>query len=353
MSDNRREYLVDTTVSRSNTTERLHEYQKRGVQKVQVIAYIDSRTTDICRSMNNRIFEIGPAAESLRSQESLVQDGNFWKSNKYFYQTGTEKMSKPWLPPYHYNCRTRIVPYVEPVDPSEQMLDRFANLERVEERQMQATRDRAVKFEFASKQRLLEHVIKHGHEYGTDDPKVYMRKLREIVADPSSNAALGIYKANKCLTLYLWSSEPRDFGGVTKYDLVIINLDRNHDLTLYPATKDWIENSIGNEENLKAMIIKDEIISKGDKKMITSHDVKCYEDILDYLEWGDDTAGYSAGGRMWFEREWDSIAPELKERILAVDRIVLERHVDAYDVERYKEYIATIRRRLEIEEGKR
>jgi len=45
--------------------------------------------------------------------------------------------------------------------------------------------------------------------------------------------------------------------------------------------------------------------------------------------------------------------PELKERILAVDRIVLERHVEAYDAERYKEYIATIKRRLELEEGKR
>lgn len=84
--------------------------------------------------------------------------------------------------------------------------------------------------------------------------------------------------------------------------------------------------------------------------MITSHDVKCYEDIIDYLEWGDDTAGYSVGGRMRFEREWDTISPELKQRILAVDRIVLERHTEAYDVDRYKEYIATIRKRLEQED---
>jgi len=114
-----------------------------------------------------------------------------------------------------------------------------------------------------------------------------------------------------------------------------------------------MEWAVGPNENYNFMGLKDQEVRKGVSNMITSHDVKCYEDILDYLDWGDDTAGYSVGGRMWFEREWDSIVPELKERILAVDRIVLERHVEAYDAERYKEYIATIKRRLELEEGKR
>ena len=87
--------------------------------------------------------------------------------------------------------------------------------------------------------------------------------------------------------------------------------------------------------------------------MVGKADVKDYEDIIDYFEWQDGSDELEIVARLRFEREWDTIAPELKERILAVDRIVLERHVEAYDAERYKEYIATIRRRLEIEEGKK
>jgi len=56
--------------------------------------------------------------------------------------------------------------------------------------------------------------------------------------------------------------------------------------------------------------------------------------------------------RLGFEKEWDTIAPELIERILAVDRIVLERFADLYDDPLTKRYIATIKRRLELEEAK-
>lgn len=87
--------------------------------------------------------------------------------------------------------------------------------------------------------------------------------------------------------------------------------------------------------------------------MATKYDVQCYEDIIDYFEWQDGSDELEIVSRLGFEKEWDTIAPELKERILAVDRLVLERYADLYDDPLTKRYIATIKRRLEIEDGKR
>lgn len=87
--------------------------------------------------------------------------------------------------------------------------------------------------------------------------------------------------------------------------------------------------------------------------MVGKADVKDYEDIIDYFEWQDGSDELEIVARLRFEREWDTIAPELKERILAVDRIVLERYADLYDDDLTKRYIDTIKKRLELEEGKR
>jgi hypothetical protein len=352
MSDNRREYLVDTTVSRSNTTERLHEYQKRGVQKVQVIAYIDSRTTAICRSMNNRIFEIGPAAESLRSQESLVQDGEFWKNNKYFYQTGTEEMSKPWLPPYHYNCRTRIIPYVEPVDPYEQALDKLHNLEPLEEKQVQTVLENAKNFKFA-KGELERHLAKHGPKFKVGTKAEYMQMIREMISNPMNKIAVAMSGRDGRLTLYIWSPHQWMLNGQDVHNLVILSLDEKRAKTFHPKSLATIKDNFNPEVHGKIRWITEEDVYKGDNTMVGKADVKDYEDIIDYFEWQDGSDELEIVARLRFEREWDTIAPELKERILAVDRIVLERFADLYEDDLTKRYIATIRRRLEIEEGKR
>lgn len=87
--------------------------------------------------------------------------------------------------------------------------------------------------------------------------------------------------------------------------------------------------------------------------MVGKADVKDYEDIIDYFEWQDGSDELEIVARLRFEREWDTIAPELKERILAVDRIVLERFADLYEDDLTKRYIDTIKKRLELEEGKR
>ncbi len=82
---------------------------------------------------------------------------------------------------------------------------------------------------------------------------------------------------------------------------------------------------------------------------VVDYDVKCYENIIDYFELGDETDIQEIYGRLRFEKEWDSITEKLKQRILAVDNLVLERYQDWFDYSIFTDYIKCIKNRLRIE----
>ena len=83
--------------------------------------------------------------------------------------------------------------------------------------------------------------------------------------------------------------------------------------------------------------------------MVTDYEVKNYEYIIDYLETDDSTDIQEIYSRQTFEKEWDGIPDHLKKRILAVDKIVLERYADWFDYQLFKDYIKMIRHRLHLE----
>jgi len=80
--------------------------------------------------------------------------------------------------------------------------------------------------------------------------------------------------------------------------------------------------------------------------VVTEYDVRCYEYILDYLETDDPTDEIEILCRLLYDNYWDEIEPELKKRILAVDKIVVEKYADLFSYPLWKEYIAKIRRRI-------
>ena len=82
---------------------------------------------------------------------------------------------------------------------------------------------------------------------------------------------------------------------------------------------------------------------------VTEYDVKCYEYILDYLETDDSTDEIEILSRIIIDKEWDSISPELKNRILAVDKIVLEKYADYFSYDLWKEHLAMIKARVDSE----
>ena len=98
--------------------------------------------------------------------------------------------------------------------------------------------------------------------------------------------------------------------------------------------------------------LSDQNKQKGDGNMIGKVDVEDYEDIIDYFETDSDLDELEIVSRLSMEDDWDTATPELKQRILAVDSLVLERYADWFEYDLFKRYIATIKRRLQLEEGK-
>ena len=83
--------------------------------------------------------------------------------------------------------------------------------------------------------------------------------------------------------------------------------------------------------------------------MTDAYDVKCYELLPKYFDMDDTTDEQELFNRLGMEKEWDTIPEDLKQRILAVDNIVLERYADWFDYNVFNEYIKCIKNRQQIE----
>lgn len=78
--------LVRTEVNHISNESTMDAYKATGVDQYQILATLDSRTSDICRDMDGRIFDVG-------KQQVAVN-----------------------MPPFHVNCRTTTVPYFKDQD---------------------------------------------------------------------------------------------------------------------------------------------------------------------------------------------------------------------------------------------
>lgn len=348
LRDDQLDSYVNTVSARANTSERLSEYAARGTEKVKIVAYFDQSTTEICRMMHGRIFEISDAAEKLSAQERLVHPENFWESNNHFAQTPTTDMY-PWLPPYHYNCRTRIVPYSEPREVFDAAMDRYNNLEKLQNKHIEAIVSNAMRYEFASRDLLFEHVKDHNQELGISTPTQYMNMVSDLLKNPLKQMGLAISARDRSLNLYVWDPRVRVIEGEQKHDFAVFSLDKKLLKTFHPKAFDKIMDNLDPGVHGKVMLLTDQIIKKGDTMAVTNYDVKCYELLPKYFDMDDTTDEQELFNRLGMEKEWDSIPETLKQRILAVDKIVLENYADWFNYNVFNDYIRTIRKRLEIE----
>ena len=104
--------VSDHIIRQSQSIARLRQYQKAGVKTVQIIATIDSKTSQICRSMHGRVIPI----EHLITQAQAIQSAKTIEEKKAaaIWPKGTNFAKLPknlGLPPFHFRCRTRIGAY--------------------------------------------------------------------------------------------------------------------------------------------------------------------------------------------------------------------------------------------------
>ncbi len=342
------ESYANTVSARAVTQERLSEYTNRNVQMVKVVAYLDDATTDICRMMHGRIFEMNSAADRLDSQQPLVHSSNFWSANNNFAQNPTSDM-EPWLPPYHYNCRTRIIPYLEPSEPFDAAMDRYNNLISLREKDVASLVSKASKLPFATRDKLFDHVTKHRDELNVSNQSEYLSLVSNLLQNPLKQMGLAISSRDRSLNLYVWDPKIRMLNDKAHHDCAIFSLDKNTLKTFHSKPIDKIMQNLDPKEHGKVMLLSDQYISKGVSNMVVEVEVKQYEYILDYFENDDSTDEQEMFSRIIMDKEWDSISEPLKQRILAVDKVVLEKYADWFNYNVFNEYIACIKARVEAE----
>ncbi len=108
------EGVSDHIISQNQNISTVNQARKYGVKYYKVVAVMDSRTSAICRSMNGRLIP----AEHIERQCDNIMNAKDMASKKAAatwakapYNGRSNKMDSNFgMPPYHFRCRTEIVP---------------------------------------------------------------------------------------------------------------------------------------------------------------------------------------------------------------------------------------------------
>lgn len=106
------EGVSDHIISQMQNVSVVNEGAKNGVKHYKVVARINSRTSECCRSMNGRIIP----ASHIEAQSKAIQNAKniaekkaaaVWRNGAFYGKILPKDFG---LPPYHFRCRTEVVP---------------------------------------------------------------------------------------------------------------------------------------------------------------------------------------------------------------------------------------------------
>lgn len=106
------EGVADHIISQSQNIARVLQGIKYGVRYFQVMATIDDKTSDICRSMHGRIIPAQHLENQIKNILNAKSIGEkkaaaLWRNEPFLAKELPENFG---LPPYHFRCRTEVVP---------------------------------------------------------------------------------------------------------------------------------------------------------------------------------------------------------------------------------------------------
>lgn len=116
------EMVADHMATKTREIGRVTGYERAGIQRVQIRAHLDERTTPVCRQLHGRVIEVDTLAEqrnaycaaSARGDKLAMAD--IWTMHGKgadLSGTRTRDLKGVGSPPYHYRCRTITVAYWE------------------------------------------------------------------------------------------------------------------------------------------------------------------------------------------------------------------------------------------------
>ena len=168
--------LADHWVARTNELGRVAGYEDAGIEYVQVVAVLDSRTTQICRSMHGRVIPVralGRQRDRILEASRRHDIGAMKRAQPLFNddskvpalaRTSALIDAGVALPPYHFRCRTTTVAYFQPLDYPEKV-SQWATDGEVPKNELPGLLDYARKAHWGS------HKVTWGKEFGGDGTK--------------------------------------------------------------------------------------------------------------------------------------------------------------------------------------
>lgn len=94
---------LDYEVASIHSEVSLWAMKEQGIKEVQYIAVMDNRTTNICQSMNNKVFKIYD--KNVYERYADTRDKKMTTYTTYGLQVGEN------MPALHYSCRSILIPY--------------------------------------------------------------------------------------------------------------------------------------------------------------------------------------------------------------------------------------------------
>lgn len=256
--------LAETLYQKSQNLVNLADYKARGTRKVQVRAILDSRTTPQCTQMHGRIFELPALSQAASNQVPLVHNEAYWQNANYFRGIPTSE-TIPALPPYHYNCRTRIVPYIfdaqydsfdslppnSPIYP-QILSDRLANYD-LNPAHLPGIHGLASLAKWKPGSREL-HFEKHKNEFTPVfiTGRQYAEAGASLLTDPDCTTSLRI--EGDQLILYLIKPIPSSKSGASL--VAVFDLTKKHFKSFYKKSLKSVNRILALDGDYKTMIFK-------------------------------------------------------------------------------------------------
>ncbi|HRY83106.1 MAG TPA: phage minor head protein [Candidatus Cloacimonadota bacterium] len=301
-----RQALAETLYQKSINLFHLKEYKQRGTRKVQIRAIIDARTTPQCVQMHGRVFDLPDLIKGTQNQIPLVHDNAWWQNVSFFRGVPSSQVI-PALPPYHYNCRTRIVPYLyadeydsfdslppqSPIFPSI-LSDHLANYD-LDSSHLPSIQARAGLSSWKI-HALTDHFQKHASEFNPaySSPRNYSAAAYALIQDSAATLCLRIEDGS----LIFYAGKPAPNSGSGSWLVTVCNLTRPNILSYHIKNPKQIQRILAKDINLKSMVF--EPIKKGACMPLTKpridqavaelkeiHPIERYEDAIRIIKTGD------------------------------------------------------------------
>lgn len=190
--------LADHTATKTRELGRITGYEKAGITYVRVQAYLDARTSAVCRCMHGRVMKVSRLIAQKNNTLAALKQGDYdgvkkaWNmhvNNKSLAGQSTANLKHDTAcPPYHLRCRTITIAYQPQAgrdDTVETVERKTYNRERLSKQELRQLVERVKDPKWRDVPRRNKHYGKHAAQDGLATEQ-YEADLRNHITKPDA-----------------------------------------------------------------------------------------------------------------------------------------------------------------------